>query len=101
MGFSEWYKSEFPDLDPDQDDMYLDLEHAWNNGYSEAKNDGWQPIETAPMDGTEILTWHKNNDTAYLSVFNDGWWVSDCFPDTWTEYLLEPTNWMPLPEPPK
>ena len=44
MGFSEWYKSEFPDLDPDQDDMYLDLEHAWNNGYSGAKNAGWQPI---------------------------------------------------------
>lgn len=51
----------------------------------------WQPIETAPRDGTEILGYREGLGT----------WIVNWDPDEqdfspgWT-----PTHWMPLPEPP-
>ena len=73
----------------------------------------WQPIETAPKDGTEFQAWVvlkdrtaggfwepkcRFNEHGAFEIFGrvdydeDGW---DCF------LHLEPTHWMPLPEPPK
>lgn len=85
----------------------------------------WQPIETAPRDGTEfqarIPGYGDNNLIAWRGGLLDqegqdcgGW----CYmgtgnpPDCWTdgicwmlndemEQSVEPTHWMPLPEPPK
>jgi hypothetical protein len=70
----------------------------------------WQPIETAPKDGTEVLlvrngsfrqigSWRKPCQQA------DGYRVNDGEP-CWVGYsaekrVPEPTHWMPLPEPPK
>lgn len=71
----------------------------------------WQPIETAPIDGTPFLgylpqaSWHKDlvpsmavfsiRDTCI--VFDAQWKANDeCDPADWL-----PTHWMPLPEPPK
>ena len=68
----------------------------------------WQPIETAPKDGTQILVWDGNNFNVswygYPSVserykaFIYGEAVGDynCFSE-----VYEPTHWMPLPEPPQ
>lgn len=64
----------------------------------------WQPIETAPMDGTPILGFDGSNMTTIY------YWKGRIFPGEWSlcapglyaeddEYL--PTHWMPLPEPPK
>ena len=58
----------------------------------------WQPIETAPMDGTRVLV------TAGFMVvdayFRRGdWWLYECG-DDWYSVTINPTNWMPLPEPP-
>ena len=58
----------------------------------------WQPIETAPMDGTRVLV------TAGFMVFDayfrrGDWWLYECG-DDWYSVTINPTNWMPLPEPP-
>lgn len=75
----------------------------------------WQPIETAPKDGTEILVsrlyqtgkrkripeicyWHETieedkYDKKYWCVGGDYYGIKWLAPN--------PTHWMPLPEPPK
>ena len=73
--------------------------------------DKWQPIETAPKDGTRILvtggTFRREDEDekrpAWTAIV---WWDSDQRV-WWGGYLAqdvgvwyEPTHWMPLPEPP-
>ena len=64
----------------------------------------WQPIETAPKDGTKVLVWRPSIGTHYeepkeliahadVDVWVEGnWWRSRC--------NQQPTHWMPLPAPP-
>lgn len=71
----------------------------------------WQPIETAPKDGTEIDVWAKNADGHQRRITDVCWsrmgdWDGTDF-DGWTGMYperfcakYEPTHWMPLPEPP-
>ena len=80
----------------------------------------WQPIETAPKDGTEILAlypvtvhgvrkadysivrWERTHNSIHRWVAQaDGQRAIESQGDTWTDYI-EPfvTHWMPLPEPP-
>lgn len=64
---------------------------------------GWQPIATAPKDGTRFLAW----GTLHAPGWNDGEHPSQevC---TWTQYGWyspslggwEPTHWMSFPAPP-
>lgn len=64
----------------------------------------WEPIETAPKDGTYILLWRPGfrQETAH--------WLADMIGFDWPWLLplpgedrmrLKPTHWRPLPEPPK
>jgi hypothetical protein len=60
---------------------------------------GWQPIETAPKDGSPVLgVWQCLNQTWDYNVvqFSDDVWWNYYFDGSHT-----PTHWMPLPEPPK
>ena len=70
---------------------------------AEAK-DAWQPIGTAPHDGTAVLLAARGPDSGCVvgwwdSEWGDGWWMCDdgkCA----VELPLrgpEPTHWMPLP----
>ena len=75
----------------------------------------WQPIETAPKDGTEIFVYakwkYKNCDAKYswrvANYRSDiSGWENGCH--FWTitsthfhETAIEPTHWMPLPPPPE
>lgn len=68
----------------------------------------WQPIETAPKDGTEILVWAKEGRRCARWVpgnhrHKQGWadWIEDADEDYLSEIVyLHPTDWMPLPDPP-
>lgn len=59
----------------------------------------WQPIESAPKDGTPILVWPTpdyGNEFVRIGIdmwCNDTWWLS--------RHNMRPTHWMPLPEPPQ
>lgn len=58
----------------------------------------WQPIETAPKDGTDIIgSWQCLNKTWDMNklCFVDGMWL-----DHYHDCQFNPTHWMPLPEPP-
>jgi hypothetical protein len=81
---------------------------------------GWQPIETAPKDGTSILILRGETipdiplievasysdgaaaeELGYREFAKYGAWMVWNAPDNW--YLVdvaEPTHWMPLPETP-
>jgi hypothetical protein len=71
---------------------------------------GWQPIATAPKDGTAILIWQprtdfvrsvrewKNCDDSRYAV---GYWRT--WVGSWgnrNDADVEPTHWQPLPSPP-
>ena len=56
----------------------------------------WQPIETAPKDGTVVLGWCGPEDECRLMHFYGRRW--ECPSGAWDSY--SPTHWMPLPPPP-
>lgn len=63
----------------------------------------WQPIDTAPKDGSSVLIAHWFVGSRDYRIAIARWdephelWLSDIYPFShWT-----PTCWMPLPEPPK
>lgn len=61
---------------------------------------GWQPMDTAPRDGTYILLWSPEDACAISGYYHPGEDESD---DLWLagNIIVNPTNWMPLPEPPQ
>tara|TARA_Y100000310_G_C20458102_1_gene704018 strand:- start:281 stop:538 length:258 start_codon:yes stop_codon:yes gene_type:complete len=80
----------------------------------------WQPIKTAPKDGTAVLI-HRNIWPGTKSGFSESckghntyvaeWWGDPpnnlegcwmCFMDTIEDpdCPIKPTHWMPLPDPP-
>lgn len=58
----------------------------------------WQPIDTAPHDGTALLLFHPEWDTLLVGLHyaETAGWQSSC-----GDLLDEPTHWMPLPPPPQ
>jgi hypothetical protein len=65
----------------------------------------WQPIETAPKDGSVLLVCEVGLDSSmtYAVAF---WGAQQDGVETWFGLDLLPlgyslTHWMPLPEPPK
>lgn len=62
---------------------------------------GWQPIETAPKDGTAVMVWASQYHVArwerrwsvMLRGELDAWWVAP-------ELDVKPSHWHPLREPP-
>lgn len=76
----------------------------------------WQPIETAPMDGTWVLLCGGTTTEEDIELYEDikaqdtkrpvvAFWHQDewCFAfwdGSWYERYKRPTHWMPLPKPP-
>ena len=63
--------------------------------------DNWQPIETAPKDGTDVILWDPALDVGVtIGSWSDykksgDWWMEG------EQVTGFPSHWMPLPEPPK
>lgn len=71
---------------------------ANNVEYIPAQMLRWRPIGSAPKDGTFILVWFEEaQHHCILWWFADNWRFKggDIIP------IVDPTYWMPLPEPPK
>jgi len=61
----------------------------------------WQPIETAPKDGTYILTWYREDNL----ISKEKWAAPFGFCAHWCDgfrptFGHDPEMWMPLPKPP-
>lgn len=81
----------------DPNDRTLRIEYGLA-AYEKAQ---WQPIETAPKDGSWILVSDPSGTWMDSARFYEGAWCS--WPTTICQYGPEedpPTHWMPLPEPP-
>lgn len=81
----------------------LDLAITKLNSMSEAAvhRSHWQPIASAPKDGTNILGL-KDGIMATVRWLNPGKYWTLCVPGTFTLYHeWDPTHWMPLPPLPK
>ena len=65
----------------------------------------WQPIETAPTDGTHVLLFIPRYAMGRLPyVMVQGWNLAADRRGWRAHYaggIVEPTHWMPLPEPPQ
>lgn len=75
---------------------------------------GWQPIETAPKDGTIVDVWLGDADESDRNFYCTGktrrspgwWWSKGKFRplgglEPAMPVFVEPTHWMPLPAPPQ
>jgi len=54
----------------------------------------WQPIKTAPTDGTDILIYNE------MGFIVEAWYQKDHWAHPFGVESIEPTHWMPLPPPP-
>jgi len=69
----------------------------------------WQPIETAPKDGTTILVCDAAKQISLVNwEYVTGYENTNIGPDGWRSDACrdfggfeDPTHWMPLPEPPR
>ncbi len=71
-------------------------------------NHDWQPIETAPKDGTPMLLWGIDDCNQGPKVWLGCWSTGCWYGPAWVGYehrsdteYLKPTHWMKLPEPPE
>ena len=69
---------------------------------------GWQPIETAPKDGTKIDIWVPGHDRATAFWSDKLGWVYDeehigrtFHPNKPPSFPITATHWMPYPGEPK
>lgn len=73
-----------------------------NEALTKLRERHWQPIDTAPQDGTEIIG--TNGVDVFMCVFNDphcyGVWAYS-YDSGAVEVEPVPTHWMPVPELPK
>lgn len=62
----------------------------------------WQPIETAPKDGTHITVFSPHALPCTVHWFDGGWHLSVNQCGEYSAYVWGlPTHWMPLPPPPQ
>jgi hypothetical protein len=66
----------------------------------------WQPIETAPKDGTKVLVYEERLGIMHVASlqsaqYGELQWLVGEFDYDFPYLFTQPSHWMPLPEPPK
>lgn len=61
----------------------------------------WQPIETAPKNGTVVLTWGDVPNFVRVSYFDSVQKKWNYYPYPTQFKVDQPTHWQPLPKGPK
>ena len=61
----------------------------------------WQPIETAPKNGTKFLAYWPPSDDEWVVLYAICHFSFGTIWPSWIDEKDMPTHWMPLPEPPK
>lgn len=64
----------------------------------------WQPIDTAPKDGSPVLLWDEHGVT--IGAWDEGSASGPKYPPNWrgpywAHVIDNPTHWAPLPEGPE
>lgn len=89
--FEEWYGSspEFGKY------VYVDpiVQARWEAWKGALERYSWQPIESAPKDGTRVLL--SKLGAMHTAFYRNGGWECGNL-----HYFNSPTHWMPLPAPP-
>lgn len=75
---------------------------GWQAALSQPAQE-WQPIETAPKDGTRVLLIHAQS--GFVMGYYKSWQLDGKSGGLWRyegihTANVEPTHWMPLPKPP-
>lgn len=60
----------------------------------------WQPIETAPKDGTEVIGWNGDSVDIIHWEVNPAWIDEPCWEDRDCE-MPRPSHWLPIPPAPE
>jgi len=68
-------------------------------------NNQWQPIETAPKDGTWILVYksfylYGSDDSEWYVDKYIVRWDNECWNISMDDIIVSPTHWMSLPKSP-
>jgi uncharacterized protein DUF551 len=69
--------------------------------FEEGGMSDWQPIESAPKDGTRVLCSFCKGEAPEVLYFSQGMWYSELEREGQSSFIFQPSHWMPLPEPPK
>lgn len=101
-----------PDMPPEVADRYTQ-NGQWVSFYASppSREPQWQPIATAPKDGTDVLVMYMHIETQVVhnAFYNHddpdddpAWWSYDKSEVSRVrlEGFMTPTHWMPLPPPP-
>lgn len=91
---------------PAIDDITALLFAARTASQQPAIPDGWQKIESAPKDGTNVLLVNRNGNMAtglwQGTGASEGWWIrGGAAPNVFFNGHHGPTHWMPLPDAPE
>lgn len=89
-----WFSG--PVLDRDEKQMQADMRAALTSALEgSVAVPAWQPIETAPKDGSPIIGW-SDEGVSYVCWLTKGHW---CFFKNYRgdEWYFEPTKWQPHP----
>lgn len=115
MTFQQWWNDQengAPSKVFDTDEQMAEAAlNAASAELAECKRDAeWQPIDTAPKDGTTVILGRDMGDFGFVRGYGNFDGKEGSFVSGWISHgfsrvhgnlgLAHPTHWMPLPKPP-